>query len=1058
MAETNSERRTFKWGDQEYLLDDLLNAHREYENDFYEFAQKEGGYDQNSLVGLRESVLKKINAAKEGRNFGSDGTLDDDKVDNVTVTVPGKGWFKKDKYYQQDNTAGAGHYMWSLVKQLKPHKKDKTPDKGKWDISKHGLEAYLTGQGLNAKDIFEKYDLQDENDPDAPRSFNARRALLLTHLGKYKTWLEGKGFDFTKNDNDWDDDFGTTLSDLITNYDQTDINALSAALRKLGAGDAYTTAFTSDKWDMSKTNEELKADKEAREKKKKAEQEAAYLKEWEDHAYQSRRESTPVYYRPVDLAEGTDFRQWYGDLNEQQRKEHGTYLGVDNVAWNNAWKNFTNSLKGGAAYNDKNTAVLLQGALYKQPHLFLDLGNNQYLIKDSMTEDGQGTVYDAKSGYTDTVFLGDLAQTNADVKKVYKQLAYEWINKKHGTDYNDRSYVFQEGGQMIPKHLYGSQVAFNWETTDDIIKPKAEASGNTVQRQKAQDNYMDSDNASADNAATGWDGKAKARLGYAIADLTSAVAAFVPGYGTAVSAVAGLGSTFGNFFTDMADDAVSAGDMWKNFGMNLGMDVLGLIPGGGAASKMGKILKTLKTTVPIIIATPGVATMLANSPEIAKSWKKAFDGDPEAGGSKMTYQDYMNILQVLNVAAGTTNIARNAYKASKNSVKNSDKIAVDVTVKTKTGKPGVQRKALVLEGEDAARFREANAEGKAQEFIDQIEGGNKYIVNETTVSNRGKFWGRDDNGDFHLFNQNPFGRTNSGRARVFAVRQEAPTYKVVRGKKVKVAGKEYAETGRWDADLTGKDLVSMKGKTNLETWKATQQKSLDADFNTWRAKAEAYKKKTDMATATQQRIDSDIATHTTNKADIDAQIAAQERIITAGNSDAARIQDWINNGGVIASDNAITAARQKIADLEAKRAAASKSGKKRLKKQIRKQEKIIADAEQAKLDNSPQAVLDAQAKVTNATAEKSRLQVETDKLQKMLDRLGRQKTFVDRRVSTHSDAYNSINNFKPIKKTFNDVEYTFDVDASLKNLDGLYKQGGSINRNKINKFLNYGKG
>jgi hypothetical protein len=59
-----------------------------------------------------------------------------------------------------------------------------------------------------------------------------------------------------------------------------------------------------------------------------------------------------------------------------------------------------------------------------------------------VTENGQGTVYDAKSGYTDTVFLGDLAQTNADVKKVYKQLAYEWINKKHGTDYNDRSYVF----------------------------------------------------------------------------------------------------------------------------------------------------------------------------------------------------------------------------------------------------------------------------------------------------------------------------------------------------------------------------------------------------------------------------------------------------------------------------------------------------------------------------------------------------------------------------------------------------------------------------------------
>jgi hypothetical protein len=51
-----------------------------------------------------------------------------------------------------------------------------------------------------------------------------------------------------------------------------------------------------------------------------------------------------------------------------------------------------------------------------------------------------------------------------------------------------------------------------------------------------------------------------------------------------------------------------------------------------------------------------------------------------------------------------------------------------------------------------------------------------------------------------------------------------------------------------------------------------------------------------------------------------------------------------------------------------------------------------------------------------------------------------------------------IRNFAPVKKTFNGVEYTFDVSPELKSLDGLFKQGGSINRNKINKFLNYAKG
>jgi guanylate kinase len=76
----------------------------------------------------------------------------------------------------------------------------------------------------------------------------------------------------------------------------------------------------------------------------------------------------------------------------------------------------------------------------------------------------------------------------------------------------------------------------------------------------------------------------------------------------------------------------------------------------------------------------------------------------------------------------------------------------------------------------------------------------------------------------------------------------------------------------------------------------------------------------------------------------------------------------------------------------------------------------------------------------------------------MLDKLTSTRTKLDTRISTHSDAYNSIRDFQSIKKKFGDVEFTFDASPELKNLDGLYKQGGSINRNKINKFLNYAKG
>jgi hypothetical protein len=80
-------------------------------------------------------------------------------------------------------------------------------------------------------------------------------------LGGYKTWLESKGFDFTKNDNDWDDDFISSLDSLINSTDWSDKAHLAASLRKLGSGDAYATAFTSDKWDLTKSDAELASER-----------------------------------------------------------------------------------------------------------------------------------------------------------------------------------------------------------------------------------------------------------------------------------------------------------------------------------------------------------------------------------------------------------------------------------------------------------------------------------------------------------------------------------------------------------------------------------------------------------------------------------------------------------------------------------------------------------------------------------------------------------------------------------------------------------------------------
>ena len=1061
MAETKQEKKTFKWGDSEYLLDDLLKLHAEQEQSYYDFAKARGGYSDDDLTGLRTAVLNRINAVKGGQVFSADGVLDTDVVDNVTVTGgKQRGLRRKQQGRPQDNTEWAKYYLNKLVGNLKPYQREEVADKSAWNIKDHGFSAYLDNNGFSAKDFFEKYDRQDPNNPNAARSFTERHRELRKHLTGYKQWLSGKNFDFTKNDNEWDDNFMETLDGLINNSDWSDSTSLAASLRKLGA-DLYATSFTSDRWDLNKTDAELAAEAKRKKQEEEEKQMKAHLDEFEEYAYSNKRESNPLYHSPYDYSnhkfDGKDatFRNWYGDLNASEQTKYGTYLGIDNTAWDKAWTSYTNSLKGGTAYSDGNLGILLQGTFESNPHNFIDLGDGHYLIKDSVTDTGQGTVYNPKSGFTDTVFLGDLAGSNDEIKNIYKQLAYKYANTQHGTTYKDRPDIFKEGGSLIPSHQYGNKVTFNWDSTNEITEPKAEANGVSVETQKARDQYIDADNKSADNPNAGLTGAQKARIGYAIADLTSAVAAFLPGYGTIVSAGAGLTSTFGNLWSDLTDDAVTKGQAWKNFGMNLGMDVMGLIPGGGAASKMGKIVKTIKTIVPTMIALPGVASMLKNSPEIAASWKKAFDGDPEDGGSKMNYQDYMNILQVLNVATAGTTMARNAYKSSKKSTVKSDKIAVDVT--DAAGK----RKALVLEGDDVEKFRTANSEGKAQEFIDKIEGGHKYKINEITESNGGKFWGRDQNDKFHVFNQNPFGRQGTGRANVLEIKSEALTDFWGRPQTTKKGAQKtrlYAETGKWESDLMGRDLVRTKGKDNLDSWKAAQQAAVEAPFATWREKAAHYKARTDKAVELRGRVDADIQTNTSAKSAAEAQIAAKQRVIDESGAEATRIQDWLDAGGVRTAQNTIRNARAKIRRLEKSKAGKTPKQKKAINERINQLEQDILTAKNELATNTPEAVLAAQDKVTNATTEQSSLQAETVRLQALLDNLTKRRAGLDTRATTHSAEYDLIKNFAPVKKKFNDVEYTFDVSPELKSLDGLFKQGGSINRNKINKFLTYAKG
>ena len=1059
MAESKQDRKTFTWGDRTILVDDIIGKDTPYRTSFYNFAKERGQFDDKALQQLGQAIDAEMDAIKAGEAFDADGSRSANKVNNISIQTQKKGLFKKDKYVDQDITEWAKYYLSKLMGDVREYTPEGSKETSKsWDATKHGLGAYLTGQGLSGKDIFEKYDLKDASNPNAARSFSQRRELLKQHLAGYGEWLKNKNFDFSKNDNEWDDNYVADFNKFVTDFDSLDNTALTAALRKFGAGDAYTTAFTSDRWELDKTasqtEEDIKAEAERKQKEAEDKLKQDRLREWEDYAYANRKPSTVNYYKPFNYGDSkyngkfSDFRSWYGDLNDAEKQHFGTYLGIDSEAWNNAWNTFTESLRSGVAYADKNAGVLLQGAFENQPHLFTDLGDGNYLIKGSVTGTGQGTIYNPQTGYTGSVFLGDLATSNEAIKNEYRRLANEYIKGKYNVDYTDRTYVLQEGGNL-PKPYQENVVNFNWDTTDEVYQPKAVKNNISVQTQRAKDQYLDSDNKSLDNPNAGWDAKHYARLGAAVGDLTAAIAGFFPGAGTITAGVAGFGSTGVNFFTDLSDDAVTAGEMWKNLGLNLGMDIIGLIPGGGAASKMGKIVKTLKTTAPLIIALPGVVDLFNRTPEIAQSWKKAFDGNSKNGGSKMNYQDYMNILQVLNVAAGATNIGTGLYKTSKASQKQSNKIAVDVVDKhTK------QRKALLLEGDDVTKFKQAQSEGKSQEFLNTIEGGNDFIINETSSFNKGKFWGRDGDSNFELFHQNPLGVTKTGKSKTLTVRSD-------------LDGKLYADTGAFGgADLIDADLVNMSNRRTLSQFTEHHQTKVDGYIKRLREQAKAYgdktaKHKQHLEAATQRITDTEAAIRNNDRA-----YATQETLFNNNNQLVANIEAQRAGTGLGDAQTAITNARQKIAQKTAEKetikgnSRQAKARRDAIDAEIGELQEKIGTHERYIAANSEEMLVAARTAASTAETKMNNLQIETAKLNRLLRRLRPHKSNLETRVNTHSTAFNRLKRFKPVKRKFNDVEYTFGqaLEESAMLNDGLFKDGGTINKTKITKYLNYAKG
>lgn len=143
------------------------------------------------------------------------------------------------------------------------------------------------------------------------------------------------------------------------------------------------------------------------------------------------------------------------------------------------------------------------------------------------------------------------------------------------------------------------------------------------------------------------DGAMGFRLGALVTDIAGLISSFIPGYGTAAAGVAGLTSLGLDMTADIMDESVTKGQVARNAALNLGMGIVGLIPGG----------KAWKITKSLLVYAPALANLGVLTPDIISKLGRVKDGS-----YSLTYDDWKSIYAALSTVTG---LSSNAVTATK---------------------------------------------------------------------------------------------------------------------------------------------------------------------------------------------------------------------------------------------------------------------------------------------------------------------------------------------------------------------------------------------------------
>lgn len=295
-------------------------------------------------------------------------------------------------------------------------------------------------------------------------------------------------------------------------------------------------------------------------------------------------------------------------------------------------------------------------------------------------------------------------ETSMLANDALKKIAYAEYDRRKKTPTNKEGGIIklQYGGFVEDGSVYNAyreQFAKKKEEKKQQIQAKAKATDRTPEQVEAGERKPMAD-------GQDWEYEDYARLVSAGADVGSMIASFVPGYGTAASAALGVGSTIGNFTADLADESVGVGSAFLNAGAGLGMDLVGLIPGLGAAGKGSKIVKNLLKVAPKLITIWSASTSFAPA-------MQAFNKLKDKGAKEMTVEDWKALANGLTAAAGVT---RWGAAAAKNKINTHKYGTTTRTVTTKSGKQ------VQMSEEEFQRIKRASGIEGQNEALQAVEG------------------------------------------------------------------------------------------------------------------------------------------------------------------------------------------------------------------------------------------------------------------------------------------------------------------------------------------------